>query len=213
MATKLGLYNHALRNLGEGKLATVTDDIEKRYLLDDVYDNGLIRKCLEEGLWNFAIRTVEVSYEPSIEPDFGYPYAFDKPSDYVITAAISAAPFFDPPLLSYDDEGAYWYCSHQTIYVKYVSDDAAWGSDLTAWTESFEEFASWKLANGVVGKLTGMDPEKVGYCESKLKRALSNARSKDALNQPTKFASRGSWVNSRGGGSRNDRGNGGSLIG
>ena len=37
MATKLGLYNRALRVLGETKLSSLSEAREPRYILDDIY--------------------------------------------------------------------------------------------------------------------------------------------------------------------------------
>ena len=35
MATKLSLFNDALRAIGDIRLATTSDDVEARYVLDD----------------------------------------------------------------------------------------------------------------------------------------------------------------------------------
>src|SRR3546814_15520749 len=88
-ATQLSLYNGALRLCGEAKLANLTEDREPRYVLDDVWDDGALRHCLQQGLWNFAMRTVEAEYSPSVEPSFGFRRAFDKPIDWVRPAAMA----------------------------------------------------------------------------------------------------------------------------
>src|SRR3546814_10721056 len=81
-ATQLSLYNGALRLCGEAKLANLTEDREPRYVLDDVWDDGALRHCLQQGLWNFAMRTVEAEYSPSVEPSFGFRRAFDRSEEH-----------------------------------------------------------------------------------------------------------------------------------
>jgi hypothetical protein len=48
MTTKLSLYNQSLGHLKEGKIADLTEAVERRYVLDDYYDDALIF-CLEQG--------------------------------------------------------------------------------------------------------------------------------------------------------------------
>src|SRR3546814_6155120 len=114
-ATQLSLYNGALRLCGEAKLANLTEDREPRYVLDDVWDDGALRHCLQQGLWNFAMRTVEAEYSPSVEPSFGFRRAFDKPTDWVRTAAMASDEYFRCPLTSLGarDGGGFWFRSEE----------------------------------------------------------------------------------------------------
>src|SRR3546814_179077 len=138
-ATQLSLYNGALRLCGEAKLANLTEDREPRYVLDDVWDDGALRHCLQQGSWNFAMRTVEAEYSPSVEPSFGFRRAFDKPTDWVRTAAMASDEYFRCPLTSLGarDEGGFWFSDLETIYVRYVSDDASFGLDMSLWPANF----------------------------------------------------------------------------
>src|SRR5258708_823139 len=122
MTDKLSLYNGALTEfLGERKLANLTENREPRRVLDEIWDGGALRYCLEQGLWNFAMRTIQLTYSPSVEPDFGFRYAFDKPTDWVRTAALCVDEFFRCPLLQYNDEAGFWFADIDTIYVRYIS--------------------------------------------------------------------------------------------
>lgn len=60
MATKLQIYNEALRHVGDLRLATLTDDVEARYSLDDAWSRA-IEKSFTQGLWNFATRTEQLT--------------------------------------------------------------------------------------------------------------------------------------------------------
>lgn len=212
MTTRLGLYNSALREVGERKLASLSENRAPRRALDSVWDDNLIRYCLEQGLWNFAMRTIELEYSPSVEPSFGYQRAFDKPEDFVRTAGLCTDEYFKNPLLQYSDEAGFWFTDLATIYVRYVSDDNAYGNDLSLWPESFTKFVYTYMAAQIVEPLT-QNASKAAALEKKAARLLVDAKAKDAMAEPTAFLPTGSWVMSRRGGGRGDRGNRGSLIG
>lgn len=212
MPSKLTVFNGALREIGERKLSSLTENREPRRVLDSVWDNDFIRQCLSEGLWNFAMRTVELTYSPSVSPDFGYTRAFDKPTDWVRTASMSADDRFATPLLQYNDEAGYWFADLDTLYVRYVSDDDEYGADLSLWSPKFTLFVETELAARTAKRITGSDSEAAAI-RKRADDALKKARSVDAMDEPTKMIPRGSWVTARGGRSRRDRGNRGSLIG
>ena len=199
-ATKLSLYNGALRHLGQGKLSAIDEGVENRRLLDDIYDDQAIKTVLEMGLWNFAMRTVKVEYDTSIEPDFGLRRAFSKPTDWVRTAEAASDEHFTTPLidLEFRDEQGYWFADIDSIYVRYVSDDDEYGSDLSLWPLSFvkcfEWFLAWELTPRLAENKTSQDE-----VWKMLQDQLKNARSKDALNEGVKFPPAGGWASARGG--------------
>lgn len=199
-ATKLGLYNGALRILKERKLASLTEAREPRRLLDDAYGdgstNGAIRYCLEMGQWTFATRSVQIDYSPSVTPSFGYRYAFDRPTDLVRVTAVCQDEYFTVPLLQYVDERNYWYASQQTIYVKYVSNHATYGADLSLWPESFVKTVEAYLAKEIAATLT-TDDKIIQRAYQIWDAEEKKANSIDAMNKPTSFPPAGAWVSSR----------------
>lgn len=199
-ATKLGLYNGALRILKERKLSTLAEAREPRRLLDDAYGdgstNGAVRYCLEMGQWTFATRSVQIDYSPSVTPSFGYRYAFDRPTDLVRVAAVCQDEYFTAPLLQYVDERNYWYASQQTIYVKYVSNGAIYGADLSLWPESFVKTVEAYLAKEIAPTLTA-DDKIIQRAFQVWEMEEKKAKSIDAMNKPTSFPPAGAWVSSR----------------
>jgi hypothetical protein len=188
MATKLAVFNGALRLLKERKLDTLTDDEFKRYELDAEYD-ATIAYMLEKGLWNFAMRTVTIDEDVSVDPAFGFNYAFEKPSDWVRTWKVSANPRLFPVMGAgeYIHEGAYWSANVTPIYVSYVSNGASYGLDLTAWPASFIRAVEFELALRVAPTITsftskgrGSDMETLTFAA---KRELRKAQGKDAIDQ------------------------------
>jgi len=214
MTTQLKLYNRACQFLGETRLASLTENRIVRFELDDVWEDGGVRRCLEAGLWNFAMRSVEVSYDPDVTPDFGYQYAFSKPSDWVRTAAMCSDEYFQVPLLAYVDEQDYWYCDLDTIYISYVSDDSNYGGDLSRWPETFADYAAMYFAVRVAPVLMKNNTRGRQALKKELRRTLIDAKNKDAMNEPVKFPAEGSWSRSRRGNtSRLDRGSRSVLMG
>lgn len=213
-ASRLGIYNQALRMCGERRLSSLTEQREPRRLLDDVWSQGGVDFCLEEGFWNFACRAVQVDYDPAVDPAFGLTYGFSKPSDWIRTAAFCSDERYRVPYRLYKDEPNYWYADITPVYVIFVSNDAGFGGNLAAWTGTFTEFVSAYFAAQIVGKLTN-DKERMVLVEKKLKLAKRDALNKDAMNTAEGIPFRGSWARARGGGRTpwSDGGNRGSLIG
>lgn len=214
MATsKLEIYNAALTICGETHLSSLTESREPRRLLDQVWDNDGVDKCLEMAQWHFAMKTVRIDYDAGVTPDFGYRRAFSKPSDWVITSAVCSDEYFDVPLTRYIDEADYWYSDLDEIYVKYVSNDSAYGNDLSLWPASFTDFVAAHFASKIIMKLTADEKKRNSVIDWENKM-LKIAKSRSAMTGPQKFPAPGNFVTSRHRyGSRRDRGNRGNLIG
>ncbi len=213
-ATKLLLYNAALRLCGEGKLASVSENREPRRLLDDVFNNGGIDYCLEQGMWNFAVRTQQLSSDPAIAPAFGYSQAFALPDDYIRMAQLSTDPYFAQPLIQYSEEGGYIFCEWDTIYLSYISNSTSYGADASLWPQTFKRYVESHFAAEICERLLQNDTKLANIMKIR-KTRLTDARSKDAMESPIKFPPVGSWVMARRRGRVNqgDGGNRNSLYG
>jgi hypothetical protein len=205
------LYNGALLVAGERFIASLSVQEEPRRLLDQVW-TGAIKYCLEQGQWHFAMRTIQIDYDSSIEPDFGYRRAFVKPDDWVNTSGLCSDEYFTAPLTRYIDEAGYWYADLDTLYVRYVSNDSLYGMDLNKWPETFREYVEAYLASRILLKIANSEDkaEKAGKLAEK---RLMVAKNKAAMAEPTSFPARGSWSSARNRFPRRDGGGGGSLIG
>ena len=201
MATKLSLYNGALRVLKERGLASLAERQESCRLLDAVWDDsptgdGAVKFCLQMGQWTFATRTIRLDYTPSVEPEFGPRYAFEQPADMVRVVGIYADEHCTQPLLSYRDERHYWYADQQTIYASFVSNDIDYGADLSLWPETFGKLVEAYLAKEIAGNLT-QGENRIIMADRAWDKAKLEARSLDAANKPTAFPPPGTWNLSR----------------
>lgn len=220
--SRLALYNGALMYCQERALASLTENREPRYLLDNVWDDGGVQHCLEQGQWVFAMRTTKQTYDPNYTPAFGLKKAFPKPSDWVATSAVCQDEYFKVPLLEYADEAGYWFADLEDIYVKIVSNDVAYGMNLALWPSTFTDYVKQYFAGRIVGKLTGKESLDAklngppGRPENgTVHAALITAKNRDAMARPTTFPAKGTWVRSRAGQNTGwrDGGNNGQLIG
>lgn len=205
MTDQLSIYNGALMLCGERALASITENRKSCRLLNGVWDRNGVKNCLEEGFWNFATRAVRVDYDPSIEPEFGYRYGFPKEDDYVKTSAFCSDEDFNCPVTQYSDEDGFWFCDLQTVFIKYISTSPSFGFNYAGWPETFTRYVEAHFADKIVFSLT-QSGDKQAVVEKALKEARSNARSKDAMNQPTAFRPVGSWVRARMGSGLNRNG-------
>lgn len=216
MTDRLSIYNLAMLNMGERPLASLTEDREPRRIMDQVWNTGGVQTCLEEGQWFFAMRTSQIDYDTDVQPPFGYNRAFSKPDDWLLTCGVCSDEFFRVPLLRYSDEAGYWYSDLDTIFVKYVSNDALYGMDLSRWPMSFVEFVAAHFAAKAMLKMTN-DDDRLKSMIALRQRALNEAKNKGLMAQPTQFPAQGNWSKSRQRwNARRDGGNyntGGSLIG
>lgn len=213
---RLSIYNGALRECQDRKLGSLTEDREPRRVLDDVWNDGegLLRFVLRQKQWRFGRRTVEIASEASITASFGYQYTFVQPDDFVRTCKFCSDERLQVPITDYDVEAGYWYCDIDPIFVSYVSDDADYGGNLSAWPPDFVLYVETHLAAQIVGRLTGAKSDRNDLLKL-AKIRLNEAVSVEAMEGPTVFPPVGTFVRSRGGFRRSklDRGSRSRLIG
>lgn len=195
-STRLSLYNGANRIIGARSLSSLTENRESRRVLDGVWNDGAVDFCLEQGFWEFSIRTQMMTYDPSITPEFGFKYAYQKPSDYIRTYGICSDESLLTPITRYTDENNVWYTDYDTIYVQYVSNDDSYGLNYSIWNETFVNFVQLFLASQVCERLT-QSASKTDRIEKKYEAALKRARNMSAMNKPARFMPMGTWSSAR----------------
>jgi hypothetical protein len=194
---RLGIYNGALRLIGETQLASLTERREARFLLDGVWDTGGVRRCLEAGQWNFAARVVELQNSPSVTPQFGYQFAFERPSiDFVRLVGLSTDASVRDPYTSYEYSGGFYFANSDVIYIRYVSDDPVYGGDLAMWPESFTDFVEAHFAREIVRKISASET-KFGEINEIRRKRLTEAQSIDGQAGPSQRPPLGGWARSR----------------
>ena len=196
MATKLGIYNGALRLCKARRLSALTDNSESRRLLDAAWGtgatDGAVRYCLEAGQWTFATRTIQVEYDPNLTPTFGYRYAFEQPDDMLRPTGVFQDEMCQVPLLDYSDERRYWFANINRIWVKVISSLDEYGGDMSLWSEMFVKMLEAYLANEIVVSICHSDQD-IARVERMWTQCKLEAKSLDAMNKPTVMLPRGRW--------------------
>ena len=196
VASRLSVYNGALTELGERQISALTSNVESRRVLDQIWNNDFVDEILQMGQWNFAARTALLDYDTDVTSQFGFQRAFSKPSDWVRTMGVSENEHFEPPLSEYADEAGYIWCDVDEIYFKWVSNDTNYGNDFSKWPANFRRFAETYLARKAAPRLT-QDEKKMEIIDRVATRALSIARSTDAMDDMHPRPPAGRWVRSR----------------
>jgi len=212
--TKLRIYNGALDVIGQRPLASLTEERPSRRALDRVWDDGAIDDVLEAGQWYFATRSVRITYDPSITPDWGFKRVFEVPTDHIRTTAVCQDEMFNTPLLDVREEAGFWYASLDTIFVRYVSNDARYGGDMSLWPPTFVEYFKARMGFLVAIPLT-QDKKKADKAEAYMTKCLRDAKTKNAMADSSTSFAEGRWTAARRGLNRGwrDGGNRGSLLG
>ncbi len=221
MATdRLKLYNGALLICGARHLANLSENVEARRLLDNVWNDGGVDYCLAQAQWRFGIRAQRLDYSTSIEPDYGLRRAFEKSTDWLLTSAVCQDEYYQVPLLQYTDEAGILYSDLDQLFVKFVSNDTGYGGNLALWPPAFTEYVKHYFASKIILKLSADETRRKALLEPRsglLDQSLETARNRDAISEPTRFAAPGRWTQARrgrrSGYGQYDGGNPNQLIG
>jgi hypothetical protein len=187
-----------LGHLRERRLSSLSEAREPRRVLDDFWDQ-VQAMCLEEGLWNFMMRTVQIDASTTVVPAFGFRYAFTIPNDKVRTTLVSTVETFSQPLLDYREETGYWYADWTPLFVQYQSSDPLYGTNLGDWPATFTAYVALQLAEYACGKITGSEKMLEGPTgiSRRLYKAKIKAKANDAMNEPPGEMPTGTWARSR----------------
>lgn len=209
MATKLQIWNRALRALRKDRLATLTDNVAVRYELSDCWGQ-VVSDVAEAGLWNFGIVTASVTPTSGLTAIAGYQYGFAHPDTWIRTIQVAASSRFDTEI-DYRDENGAIFANATPIYLRYLATTKFGDDYVSTWPQSFASAVTARLAfelSEVLGESTAMRDA----LRDEFDVAMRRAKNLDAMNQPGIKFRRGSWVRSMSG-SRGRLGEGGGIFG
>lgn len=199
--SKLEIYQRAIVHCKQTPVTSLSENNEARRLCDLHYA-PMLQSLMEAGFWTHAMRTAEITVNTSVTPAFGYAYAHDIPTDFVRKYVVSASETIDPPLDYHSDgrayliEAGYLWSDATPLYLRYTSNDSAYGLDLSRWPERLTEAACTELACRIVPKLTGSSELQSNLMSLKA-MALGKANTFEALQQPTQTSRPGRWMSDR----------------
>lgn len=196
--TQIEVYNLALGHLGTTRLhptTGLTENRPDRRELDAAWSTAC-SLMLEAGVWDFATRVAQATADPDISPNFGRPYAFGLPDDFVRLAQISIDEDGLEEDRSFKREGNVIYSQQQVLYLGWVSSDDDWGGDLGKMSALYARALGAWLA-----ELACINITKDQNLETKIMRKrelyVAEAKRADARDERVKEKPMGSWVRSR----------------
>jgi len=185
------IYNHAFFIMGLPEIVSNDDDSIRRSKVDVALGTGIVEAALEDMGWTFALTSQKVTFDPSLEPDWGYIRVFAKPNDMHRIHGVYSDGHFRSPLKDYQDEGDQWFAHIDDIYVQYVK--TSFLTDPSSWPQYFKNVIASKLADMTCSVLKG-DKKNT---EDKVKQFADEAESTDALRGPPQPIHTGRWVRSQ----------------
>jgi hypothetical protein len=204
MPSKLGIFNEALRAIGDLRLASLTEDVEARYVFDDAWED-VVEFVFTEGLWNFATMTATIEADPGQTPIPGFSFVFNKPTNWVRTITISPNSLFTDEAV-YRDENDRIYANWDELYIRYISNAKAIDAEVPNWPTGFSSAVAAYLAKECAQRISG-NSERAEALAKDYKEALATAKNKDALDQSKMILRPGNWIRAMRGSSVNrDRG-------
>lgn len=192
------IYNDALLILGLDEITSNSDDSDRRVKLDRALDADLVESVLEDTSWTFGLESSKITFDPSLEPEFGYTRVHQKPSDMQIINGVYQDEYMREALRYYKDEGSYFFSDLDTIFVEYVSTDFL--TNPSNWPAYFRRLIAGKLAKDAAASIND-DPKnlrlRVDRANAAYKDRKDDAMSIDAMNSPPRILARGEWVAGR----------------
>lgn len=186
------IYNDALLIIGQDKLPAGNSDHINRVRLDTAVDAGVVSEVLEDTEWKFGVTSAKLEYDPNVSPAWGHQYAHQKPSDLHRLSGLFQDEFFQVPLKYYEDEGDYFFCGNDTIYIKYVS--TTWLTQPSAWPSYFSRLVAARMA---LNSAPVIDKQMIDHATNIYVRRKNSAMSNDAIQSPPQVIRSGNWTNSR----------------
>lgn len=156
MATQLQIYNDAAILLGQTKLASLTEDRELRYQLDDVYNLGAADYCLQLVKPRTSTTTVKLN-TPTTSAEHDLDSVHTLPADFIELVGVYSDSKLDQPISRYIIDGNTLACEFGTIYLRYTSNSFA----ISTWSPVFVRVVSAYLASEVAANVAPDDYERL----------------------------------------------------
>ena len=196
MASKVGIWNAALIELGQKSVIDEAEDTASARLVRERYES--VREALlTKNNWTFATKRAKL---PRLlaTPEFGWKYFYQLPSQDFLTLIgvwdndnLARQPEVDYQL----EDGLKLASDAEEIWIKYIANL----TDPNLMTPQFREALSGELASKIanrVNELSGRRQDMIEWA----KKALNDARSADAQANSSDRIPDDTWLSSRLGG-------------
>lgn len=179
MPSQIGIYNKALRAIGESRLTALTDPVKAATLLNDAWADTYAGE-FEANPWSFAIKRTSLAASATA-PAFEWEYAYPLPAD---CAFVIDCPELDRrqwTIENTDDQKTILtkFNYGQALNVRYT----ARIDDVSKWSQLFADAVALKLAMEICESISQSN-SKMEVAASRYTDAIRMARRTNAIELP-----------------------------
>lgn len=185
MATAVDICNDALLELGAERISSLSGS-GNAVLCNQFYPTAR-DVVLESHNWTFKMKRIELALVDGVEPEFGYEYSYQLPTDYLLDVQLEDID------TKYEIVGTYLNCDETEAKLLYLSSGTDTGQYFAMFRQAVVELLKSKLAfiilgTGRKGKMARDDAfERHRYW-------LDKARAFDAARGNTDMDTTDSWL-------------------
>ena len=187
MASKVKIWNLALRFIGETPINSTTEDDDNADILSDIYDLSR-QAALRQFPWSYAWKPATLADDTSVDsPD--YEYAYSLPSDSLYIVRLIEPGSTDEP---YQIRDRHMHTDASEVYVEYVRDE----EDTTKFDSLFVQAFAYYLASQIAITRSGKS-DMVALMTNGFDRSIAMARGMNANESRLSLNISTSLVNAR----------------
>jgi hypothetical protein len=153
--SKLSVMNDALSLLGDHRLATVTDDVEARYALDNSWDRA-VAFVFQAAFWRFALKTASLVHNGGLTALAGYTSTFAQPAGFYRPHAVFVLSGARECPVDIRHQGVTFHANTTPIYLRYI--DSTLVATPASWPELVAKAVAAYLAFDVSSRVS-QDPQ------------------------------------------------------
>ena len=144
MPSQLGIFNNALRLLGEPEIAAVTSETKYAKRLSNAW-NDEVRSWFEDKDWIFA--TKEVQLARTVPDVSGWAYTFNRPVNCYRILRVSSSTQPNVPGVDYDMVLGQIQTNYEATFLRYVDGNIV--DQAGSWPQKFADALAARLAEAV----------------------------------------------------------------
>lgn len=188
--TRTQIANMALGHIGTYRINAYTEDSNEAVAVREVYERVKL-DLLASAPWDFAIDQQQLG-RVGATPVTRYTYAYNKPTNWLRTVALSEYSDMGIPLLEYRDIAGTIQTNAEYVFMEYVSSAA--GEEV--FSVPFVTAFTFGIAVECCKKINASDQQK-DYLAKQFDREKVKALMLEAMHQPPIAIPPSSWATAR----------------
>ena len=184
---QLAIYNGALQLIGSRRLASLNEDREPRYELDEIWDASPAYYCAELTKPLFATKLVKLD-SPTTSTEHDYEYVHTLPSGYVDIVSLHQDGKLDQRVERFVRDGNTILCELPVVYLRYVEKSLL--DTLTNWNASFTRLVMAYMAFELAERIKPDALDKVSQVyQERIKIVIDSNQGDEPIVRPVNSAS------------------------